>query len=185
MIDEWTNGKVNYFEVESADPGSPTYGYLNPNDGRFYCYGIGPWKYAMEVPCGPNVTSVHSGTIRERRFKILSTYNCLDVMNDMILNSMDADGTIFSKTVVNDDGYFGEVCYKVIRSEHGPVPRPCNATMTAARMNHTQFVKNAVMDGRVVTWVMSPTWGQLHYGADELNAAWATIGYDSKEIVVP
>ena len=107
MIDEWTNGKVNYFEVESADPGSPTYGYLNPNDGRFYCYGIGPWKYAMEVPCGPNVTSVHSGTIRERRFKILSTYNCLDVMNDMILNSMDADGTIFSKTVVNDDGYFG------------------------------------------------------------------------------
>lgn len=176
MLDQWTDHRINNYQLDSPDGSDPVFGLLNLNDGKYDCFNIGSWTYAMEVPCGPSVTSIYSGTVCERDFRMLSTRNCLEVMDDMLQNSIDADGTIFSKTVVKPDGYFGEVCYKVVRSNHGPMTKSCNATVSAAKTDPTKFIKTNVINGRVVNWVMSPSWKQFKYNMVDLKGAWHELG---------
>lgn len=164
MVNEWTDESINSFQIDALEGGGPNYGLLNPNDGRFSCFGIGTWNYATEVECRDDTEgwAVHTGEVMERKFaKMPSSIDCLKITSDMLTNTTGPEGTVFSKNIITDTGLYRKMCYKVERSVHGPVLRTCNATMEAAKANMERNVVTKIQEGRKVTYSISPNWGQF------------------------
>jgi len=162
VYEEWAETTINRYQIEKLEDGSPIYGLPNINDGRFSCFGAGPWNYAVEIGCEHATNPIYTGRIPERELGLIpSSIDCVRLMEEMVSNSNGTRDDIFLKVVESKDGGFKEVCYQVRQKQSGPIVRECNATMSAARFDAKNYWISKEMNGRIITYSAFPTWQQF------------------------
>lgn len=163
LVNEWTNENLSKYLIGT---GGLNFALLEPT-GQYACFGIGSWSYATEVKRGEmpsgdlwRLNDVYTGEIQEKRLDTVpSTVKCLEIMNELVANSSGPNGTIFRKTIVSENGARKEMFYKVHHSQ-GPYRQACNATIEGTRVNMDKYLISNVLNGRKVTYAISPTWDQ-------------------------